>query len=833
MRPISEKQRKKLAELEQRIERLSRGPEGIEAPLVRLIGPLLSRLGYAPGVTVVETELLLEAIAARIDVAAKQPSMLDERAIFDRALVELETNVENVERLTVLRKKPLVAYAAWLRRLLELFVHSARFVSRAEGGAEAGQIVRGRTALALPPLVMRTEQAPDPKKKPAGAVDALVPPRVLDLELGAIDHVLLEAADELDFMGRRRRLLETARQLLLDVNAALPLERAGVEARRRHITRELTRIDRLAAAGVLSDASLAHQMQEAVSRGERQRLHALLVAQHGVAVHRGDERSLALAGRALGSMWKKSGRDPRSLEARRESTRRSAEEMFGPEFVAEARRLYEKSAKTAKRLAESNDAESSALGASMGTYFGEGSLESLLAAQVAVDGAFEVGGALVPLRVEDVERRLRAVRFPTRELLLLQATEPSDIPEAAFDDPRTILLDLAAGRLLARRFVLDEEVKHERTVLRGEVRIYVLDGSGSMNGARARMRDAIVAAELTTLERRWEEGRRFARITFFYRYFDTVLHPLVKVDGPKALDAALADVLGGYRQGGTDIETALLASLRLVAKAKDTDPDLARAQIVLVTDGESAVSEKKVEAERAAIGIPVGFSVIALGQENAALRTLVARQRASGARAFYHFIPDAALEAVARGETGDDLSIHVPGPALVDPQELRAELGEVVDEMVSLGRARELEALESLDDHSVANFEIGLDEDELGEGDRARARSLYRDKRALDRQYARWFPPVAPRTTPTEHAATDDVEATLVVLAAVVDVVAVVQGTELARKADAIALLERLLPDSGLTPARYFAVVAAKLPRIEEALKAVHAATTPAVARAS
>lgn len=819
-------QLKALLALEARIERLSRGPEGIEAPFVRLMRPILERLGYAPNVTAEAAQTLLHSISTRVDPSAT-PSLLDDDGLFRRAVLELGQNVENVERLTVLRKKPLVAHAAWLRRLFEVLVHAGRWL---DGGRKAplhAELAAARAPLVQPPLAVagRTEA-----ERRAGVEATPQPTRLLELDLAAVDHILLEASEELEVLGRRRRLLETARQLLLDVSAALPLDEHGVEARRRYIAGEITRLDRLVAAGVSPDATLTHQLRQAAARGERQRLHAVLVARDGIALRAGDEVAHRAARRAIDALWKTKG-GALDGAARHASLAKSAEEIFGREFVERAKKLYAQQERRGRDMLDSPSDEQVTRGSTLVGYFGENALQGLLAAQVSVDGTFEVGGALLPMRIEEVEKRYRAVRFPTPELLLLPANEPNDIPDAAVDDPRTVLLDLAAGRLLARRFVHEEKLVHRRTVLRGEVRIYVLDGSGSMLGARGRMRDAIVAAELLTLRRRFLEGAKHARVTFFYRWFDSVVHPTTRVHDVKAIDKAIDDVLGGLREGGTDIETAILLSLRQVAEAKGNDPELAQAQIVLVTDGEAAVSEAKVEAERRALGMPVGFSVIALGEQNPTLRRLVANQRARGERAFYHFIPDDALNAIAAGRIDDGLAIHLTsGNAVVDPHALEQEVGAVVEEIVQLGRTHEVAALEALDDQSAANFDLGIDESSLTEGERARARALYRDRRALERQFLRWFPKPDPKAPPVVDAAApiEDVEAVLVVLASVVDVVAVVMGTELARRADAIAILERLLPDAELTPARYLAVVAHPPQRVAAALATVHAATTPA-----
>ena len=64
----------------------------------------------------------------------------------------------------------------------------------------------------------------------------------------------------------------------------------------------------------------------------------------------------------------------------------------------------------------------------------------------------------------------------------------------------------------------------------------------------------------------------------------------------------------------------------------------------------------------------------------------------------------------------------------------------------------------------------------------------------------------------------------LVVLTALADVVADLGGTPPERRADAVELLERLLPDARLSPARYRAVVQARPAGVVAALRAVRAA---------
>jgi Mg-chelatase subunit ChlD len=450
-----------------------------------------------------------------------------------------------------------------------------------------------------------------------------------------------------------------------------------------------------------------------------------------------------------------------------------------------------------------------------------------------VDGCFETGGALVPLRIVEYEVRSRAVKHPTKDLLLLPATEVVDLAEAVIDDPRTIVLDLAAGRLLARRFVQDERIVHARTVMQGEVRVFILDGSGSMTGPRARVRDALLLAELSALRARAREHAKSTRVVLYYRYFDEAPGPITRV--ATALDAkeAILEVLSTVRLGGTDIEAALLASLETIHDAKTKDPDLARAHVVLVTDGDAPVDANKLTAAREAIGeLPVGLSVMALGQENEALRAIVARQRARGERAFYHFVSDAMLEDISKGALDDGAAFHLPAvkPEDDSPKALADELGEIATQMTDLARAREVEAIEAIDAKREAAHEMGLSQQQaFSEGEIAKARALYRDRAALVTQFDRFFPdptnlPVAPPCAEDEP----DREAVTVVLATIAEMLDVVGGSDLGKRADAIDVFERLLPDARLSPARWAAVVAAPSERVAKALEAVrHAAQAP------
>jgi len=112
-----------------------------------------------------------------------------------------------------------------------------------------------------------------------------------------------------------------------------------------------------------------------------------------------------------------------------------------------------------------------------------------------------------------------------------------------------------------------------------------------------------------------------------------------------------------------------------------------------------------------------------------------------------------------------------------------------------------------------------------GEGERAAREALDRDKRALEARFLRWFPaPAKDGGKGAKRERSRDCEAALVVLATVAEVVGELGGTDLARRADAIELLERLLPDAELSPARWNAVLREEASAVAAGLGAVHAA---------
>lgn len=814
---MSEQTAEQLDRLALRIEQMALEPERVEARWMWLARPFYRLLGWQPSYAT-------EALTCLLDVLAT-PDPDAKRAGMAATLDELEENVARAERACVLNGELATSHLAWLGRVTRVL---ARIDKRSDDVPMAVDPV-----MVAQPLRIAGEE--ERSHKPLEQEEVLTADRsrarLVELQLAAIDHIIDAARAETRLLDRRRRLLEAARRLMLDADAALPLESAGVRLRKRHLTEQIVLADRLQATGLDPHVALLHQAKSALSRGERARLHAALGAMEAFALGAGDGLMASKVAAALALEAPRG--DLHTLEARGRSIARSSEEIFGGEVTSRVGHAYE-SARERQReaLAHAANVEARETAALALEYLAPGSESATMTALLSVDGCFDVGAPLSPVRVREPHTVARVVSHPTPDLLLRPAQSVEDLAGAVVEDPRSILLDLAAGRLLTRKFIRYEQRIRERVEMVGEARVYLLDGSSSMltdcrDMARARMRDAILVAELATLMQRFREPQRYTRVVMFYRYFTKVVAPVVRVANADEALASIGDVLSTPRGGGTNIEQALEASFEVIRDARGKDPDLARAQIVLITDGDALVRDEVVRRAREGAGqLPIGVSVIALGEQNPALRRLVAGQRAAGERAFYHHLDDDTLaELCAGAATGR--AIHLPSRLeAAPPKRLRDKLSALLDDADALEQARHvaLRADPQAEELAAAYEELGLDASHLGEGLRALHDAAARDRRALRRRYQRWFP-LTPEPCNAPPPSDDERDATLVVLGTVAEVVAEMGGDDTARAADAIDVVERLLPDARLSPARFEELLRAEDAAIAGALAAVHAAT--------
>jgi len=426
-------------------------------------------------------------------------------------------------------------------------------------------------------------------------------------------------------------------------------------------------------------------------------------------------------------------------------------------------------------------------------------------------------------------RRMELVSFPQEEMVLEPIGGVDDLANAVIDDPRSILFDLAEGKLLARRYLCPRVDRSGVRHMQNEVRVYVLDGSSSMLGPRARMRDALVLAELSTLSARLQDMDRPGNPVLYYRYFNDKVGDTYRIAELGDVELAVHDVVATLRYGGTNIQAALLASFEQIRLAAEADPDLARAQIVLVTDGEAGIDDEAIRRAREDVGaIPVGVSIIALGTENPELRKLAARQRARGERVFYQFVDDDELQSIVDGETAG-LPIHLP--AGVGRERLSAELRAVVADIQRHLRRIDSDEVGRGADLEAALREVGLPKAAGLDGrTRARIAAIENDRVSLAAAFLRVFP-LAPR--PQAGAAIDErtwlasnahVAEVVSALTTVAEIVETFGAGAVERQADAIELLERLLAEARIPPWEYAGLLQHPPEAISRALRAVHAA---------
>ncbi len=784
-----------------RIERLVLAPAEVRDTVGWLARPLLRVIGWTPA-------LATDRLRALLGNAERDG---EREAQLAAAIEELESNVARVERACVVHGRPPMGHATWLWRALELLARAQK--------ARGPEAAAARRALAS---VDRALLLAPPDERGGGA-------------LVRVDVLLDLARLEPEMLGRRRALLEAARRTLLDAAAALALPRDHVGPRVAYIASQIEEIDRLEAAGVDPTRGLLHQARAALARAEPDRLRACLVALDAVARRRGDDRLATLTVRALEA----SGGDPLRRDAARSraSTARSAEQAFGVPLLAQVREALALGRDNARAHAE-EDATPEARAAE--AYLGESAADELLSSMLAVDGLFDVGGGMTPVCVVEQELRRVLVRHPAAELVLVPAQRVEDLRDALLVDPRVLLFQLAEGSLLTRRYADDDVRRHTRSRLSTELRIYVADGSSSMLGPRARMRDAILVAELATLIARLKQPDRFVSPVLEMRFFDDALGPLTRAATVEQAMAAIVDVFATPRTGGTDIEGALLGAFEQVRQRAASDPRLSDAQIVLVTDGMARVDPEAVRAARDAAGeVPIRLSIVALGVQNPTLAALAAEQRARGERVFYHFVDDARLAQICAGDMERRLIVHAGEAEDVSDDAVAALLAEIdslARERREAARARGVLDAERARELAEAAAEVELDLDDLfAEGAAARVAALERDERALSMRFDRWFPAIARSAAPDPLPGSPErerVDVARILIAATTEIALTVSERPAVRRAEAVALMERLAFEHGMPPWTYASVLRDHGGMLAEDLRALRAAVGAVAAAA-
>jgi hypothetical protein len=255
------------------------------------------------------------------------------------------------------------------------------------------------------------------------------------------------------------------------------------------------------------------------------------------------------------------------------------------------------------------------------------------------------------LSEEIVEAELKATRpvqrrvpYPTQTMTYEFTHRIDELAHFVVAHPGALILDLAAGRQMVRAYLEEEPPPRPKRVKKTAVRVYVLDASGSMHGARARFRDAILIAELNAIRVKAKVGLPFDPL--YFSFFNDVPTELTRVDSGAEAARQIEKLFKESRaEGQTDISLALMAAFDSIGKAQGKDPYLARATVVLVTDGEDGVDLELIrKTKKPYEGLEIDLSFISLGEENPDLKSLVLEQRQGGGRAFYHHLSDSEIQ---------------------------------------------------------------------------------------------------------------------------------------------------------------------------------------------
>lgn len=377
----------------------------------------------------------------------------------------------------------------------------------------------------------------------------------------------------------------------------------------------------------------------------------------------------------------------------------------------------------------------------------------------------------------------RRVPYPT-QLMTYEFTSSLDqVHNFVVARPGSVVLDLAAGTQMVRQYLEEEPPPKPKQVMKTAVRVYVLDASGSMHGARARFRDAILIAELNAIRVKAKQGVPFDPL--YFCFFNDSPTRLARIDsGQEATRQIELLFRASPAEGQTDITLALMSAFDSIRLAQGRDPYLARATVVLVTDGEDGVDLELIRKTRKPFeGLEVALSFISLGEENPDLKSLVIEQRRDGGRAFYHHLSDQEIK-LARTEFDSAWRTLLPADVTPGPEALERLLPH-------------LEALEQL----------------------AAGRPVTPPQR-LDDQFEAFFPALPKGTKRVPDAAR------------LVDLLeAVAEAASLApidsRSSEAVVLLTHLLSVYGLSPQRYLDALASDLPEFAAALRRVRLLCRP------
>jgi len=674
------------------------------------------------------------------------------KARAEAALAQYEAALAEAERLAALEATP----TPLVRQIDDAFVRLARVVKVA--------------------AVFDRPVAPLAATEPIEVFPRPRPPRAAapaSARLAVAEFLAERARGAVEDSAQKRRDLELAYEIVLRMSADATADRDRVRSLRLQLGAARDRVR--SSPAVKSFDELVRHLRHTARRDPRTAYKSLR-ALYDRAVEAGDEALANVAGQAVQALVPKDGaaklveRD----ELKRALGYREPTRLDRPEKLPVGGKagLEDEVADALRQLAFELDEDR------------QKALE--LAAGCA--RYFDVEDALSEEIVEAELKATRAVQrrvpYPTQTMSYEFTNRIDELEHFVIAHPGALILDLAAGRQMVRAFLEEEPPPKPKRVKKTAVRVYVLDASGSMHGARARFRDAILVAELNAIRVKAKVGLPFDPL--YFSFFNDVPTELTRVesgeDAARHIDKLFRE---SPAEGQTDISLALMAAFDSIGKAQGKDPYLSRATVVLVTDGEDGVDLELIrKTKKPYEGLEIDLSFISLGEENTDLKSLVLEQRQGGGRAFYHHLSDAEIQ-LARTEFDSAWRTLLPSEVPLTDDVLERLLPH-------------LEALEA-----------------IASGRPAKA------PERLDLQFDALFP-----ETPAKGRAQPKVVARLVdILDAVAEAASLAPAD--GRAGEAVALLTHLLSVYELTPQRYLEALGANDEALRRALARVRLTCRP------
>src|SRR5919198_1533128 len=508
-----------------------------------------------------EIHLRVDALAAG---RVRQPRWLDRaRALFPAAdepvqlpaLAELDRDLDRAG----------VHTSADARLLRELGVRTGRAASIARGIESRAQ----RAIEELEAAVRRAERALLAGRIPAGTIAML--------ERGLVQAE--RAVGRFDDVVQRRRELDAAHELLLRISGDVDRDRDRVR---------LLRLEVSAARERVKDEppfrSLAEVLRHIRRTSERDPTAAYRAA-HGLYTRSVEAGRADVAGPALAllrAFASDADRVREAIESGARTTPISPAEPSAPSTVAPAADenapgkgglVSEAEALRAPHQAGASVAAERADLAHIALALGDDALEQFDLAEActrlfAIDGVPDApSGAGVAAQFPRAPAAPRRVMWPTERLTFDFASGLHEARDFVIQDPRRVLYDLASGRQLVRAWLEDAPEPERAPVRKTAVRLYVCDASGSMQGTRARFRNALLLAELNQLRRRALRGEAFDPL--YFCYFNERPSELKRVAGADEASREMACVLTeSPAQGQTDITRALEHAFESIRSAR-------------------------------------------------------------------------------------------------------------------------------------------------------------------------------------------------------------------------------------------------------------------------